>query len=282
MSEHSERHLMGMITHHKCGTIWMKKIILGLSRLLEAPVIGVWKDISINRIPSNGAAFLVNWNGFVPDALWEFEGYKPVHLIRDPRDVLLSGCQYHHFAPLKGELFLQEPRSDLGSMTYQNYVCSLESYQDKLMLEMTEKHQKTLEEMLNFPTDQTRYLRLRYEDLLIDSEMNEFQKLLDYWCIAAKHQEEASQIIWNANLFGALADPEARDGRSGMHILSGANARWKKELPRSVGQIYAKRFGAALKQLGYEQDDTWVDGLHSDPEPFNLPRVQEVAPAFTH
>ena len=56
MSEHSERHLMGVITHHKCGTIWMKKIILGLSRLLEAPVIGVWKNISINRIPSNGDA----------------------------------------------------------------------------------------------------------------------------------------------------------------------------------------------------------------------------------
>ena len=279
MAQVAKRRLMGMVTHHKCGTIWMKKIILGLSRILNVPVFGVWSDRYLKELPESGDVFLVNWEGYVPEALWTSKEYKSVHLIRDPRDVLLSGCQYHHFAPQKGEKFLHEDRDDLGGMSYQNYLCSLESYEDKLTFEMNEKHHSTLNEMLKFPRDKEQCLLFRYENLLVDREMVQFEEILSHWDIPRSHYAAAKQIIWNASLFGSLADPKLRRGRMEAHILSGDRARWKKELPRSVGKSYAERFGPALRTLGYEKDDTWVDGLDVDPNPFNLPQPPEDAAA---
>ena len=93
------RHLMGMVTHHKCGTIWMKRILRDMSAKWDIPMVGMWSKFALNRLPKTGSAFVVNWSGWFPEDLWQMREFRSVHLIRDPRDVLLSGCQYHHFAP---------------------------------------------------------------------------------------------------------------------------------------------------------------------------------------
>ena len=274
------RHLMGMVTHHKCGTIWMKRILRDMSAKWDIPMVGMWSKFALNRLPKTGSAFVVNWSGWFPEDLWQMLEFRSVHLIRDPRDVLLSGCQYHHFAPKGGEAFLYEPRDDLNGLSYQNHLCQLESYEEKLLFEMREKHAQTVAEMVAISTADAAILQLRYEDVIQDEKMTTFDTVLRHWRLKENRTEEAHQIIWNNSLFGRLASPGERDGRISMHVLSGASVRWDKELPRAIGEIYAQEFGDALIALGYEKDHSWVSRLPVDPVPFNLEEADDEPPSY--
>ena len=272
--------LLGLVTHHKCGTVWMQQVVAGLKRLLGYPIVGLWSDKQRSNIPETGPAFLVNWNGWLPSDLWQRNDFAVLHLIRDPRDVLLSGCQYHHVAPKKGEAFLHTPREDLGGKTYQTHLRDIDSYQDKLLFEMREKHAVTVAEMLQFPKNHEFVYELRYEALINDTELGEMRAAFQHWKLDAKSTNDALDIVWETSLFGEFKDFEARPQQVRSHVFSGAARRWQSELPQAVGKIYAQEFGDALIELGYETDRTWVDSLPVDPAPFNLPDPIDEAPAI--
>ena len=263
--------LLGLVTHHKCGTVWMQQVVAGLKRLLGYPIVGVWSDKQRANIPKSGPAFLVNWNGWLPSDLWTRKDFAVLHLIRDPRDVLLSKCQYHHVAPKKGEAFLHTPREDLGGKTYQAHLCDIESYEDKLLFEMREKHAVTVAELLQFPKDHEVAYELRYETLINDTEQDEMRSAFQHWNLDAKATKDALAVVWQTSLFGSFKTFEDRPQQVRSHVFSGAARRWQNELPQAVGKIYAQEFGNALIELGYETDTTWVDRLPVDPVPFNLP-----------
>jgi len=263
--------LLGLVTHHKCGTVWMQQVVAGLKRLLGYPIVGIWSDKQRANIPETGPAFLVNWNGWLPSDLWQRKDMAVLHLTRDPRDVLLSGCQYHHVAPKKGEAFLHTPREDLDGKTYQSHLRDLEGYEDKLLFEMREKHAITIAEMLQFPKHQKSIYELRYEALINDTELGDMRAAFQHWKLNPKATEDALDVVWQTSLFGAFKTFEERPQQVRSHVFSGAARRWKSELPQAVGQIYAQEFGDALIELGYETDTTWVDQLPVDPVPFNLP-----------
>lgn len=263
--------LLGLVTHHKCGTFWMQQVVAGLKRLLDYPVVGVWSDKQCSNIPNSGPAFLVNWNGWLPIDFWRRKDFAVLHLTRDPRDVLLSGYQYHHVAPKKGEAFLHTPREDLGGKTYQAHFCDIESYEDKLLFEMCEKHAVTVGEMLQFPKDHEAVYELRYETLINDTQQDEMRSAFQHWNLDAKATEAGLDLVWKTSLFGAFKTFENRPQQVRSHVFSGAARRWQNELPQAVGKIYAKEFGNALIELGYQTDITWVDRLPVDPVPFNLP-----------
>jgi len=263
--------LLGLVTHHKCGTVWMQQVVAGLKRLLGYPIVGLWSDKQRSNIPETGPAFLVNWNGWLPADLWQRKDFAVLHLTRDPRDVLLSGCQYHHVAHKKGEAFLHTPREDLGGKTYQTHLRDIDSYQDNLLFEMREKHAVTVAEMLQFPKDKQAIYELRYEALINDTELGEIRAAFQHWNLDGKATEEALDVFWKTSLFGDFESFNARPPRVRSHVFSGTANHWQKEMPKAVGKIYAQEFGDALIELGYETDSTWVEQLPVDPVPFNLP-----------
>jgi hypothetical protein len=271
---------MGLTTHHKSGFVWIKRILSAMRKLWGIPVVGIWSERKLANVFVEGEAFIVNWAGFHPYELWEREGFSSVNLIRDPSDILLSGCHYHHFAPSKGESFLHEPSENLDGLSYQYHLCKLESCEDKLLFEIREKHAQTLKEMVAFPTERFNFFNMRYEDIIVDPEENVFQSDLAYWCFDTSRIADTKQIILDNSLFGGLKNLDQRNDRVNRHVLSAPSLRWKTELPRSVGEVYAKEFGKDFIDLGYEKDDSWIDKLDTDSTPFNLPDVTEDMPAY--
>jgi len=150
------KRLLCLATYHKGGTIWMKHVITALSKALDIPWVGIWGADPMARVPKTGRAILVNWHGTFPKQLWDDTDAGFVNVIRDPRDILLSGCQYHHYAGPAGEGFLHVPRADLGGLTYQQTLQNMQSLSAKLLFEMNEKHAQTLREMLAWPSDHPR------------------------------------------------------------------------------------------------------------------------------
>ena len=262
--------LLGLVTHDKCGTVWIQQVVAGLKRLLGYPIVGIWSDKQHANIPKSGPAFLVNWNGWIPFVLWELKDFAVLRLTRDPRDVLLSRYQYHHVAPKKGEAFLHTPRTDRRGKTYQAHLCDIESYEDKSLFEMREKHALTLAEMLQFPKDHRSNYELRYETLINDAEQDEMRSAFQHWNLDEKATKDALAVKWQTSLFGSFKTFEDQPQQVRSHVFSGAVRRWQNELPQAVGKIYAQEFGNALIELGYETDTKWVDRLPVDPVPFNL------------
>ena len=246
---------MCIATHHKAGTVWIKSVIRSLSKAIGVPWIGIWSDRQMGKVPASGRAFLCNWDGVFPQPLWGSTETAFLHVIRDPRDVLLSGCRYHHTAGPKGERFLHTPREDLGGLTYQEHLSGLATEDEKLLFEMENKHAETLGQMRGWPWGDARCTELRYEDLMQDEESSLFSRALEHLGLNPDEVQTGARAFWDNSLFGGLQTPRAG------HVASGAIRRWATELPRGIGEIYAERFGQDLIALGYENDNSWVNRL---------------------
>ena len=252
--------LMCLATHHKGGTVWMKQIIKALAVECNIPWIGIWSDAQVQNIPEAGPAFLVNWHGWFPSSVWDRDDIAVLHIIRDPRDILLSGCEYHHHAGKKGEEFLHTPRQDLGGRTYQQTIASIDGLEDKLLFEMREKHSETLSEMRLWPYDHPASMTLRYEDLMNDTTGDLFRSAMVHWGLAPHEQDIAVSIFLEKSLFAENKDRSLRAG----HVQSGETMRWRKELPYAVGKVYAREFGNDLIELGYEATLDWAQAMQGD------------------
>lgn len=254
--------LMCVATHHKAGTIWIKRVIKSLSSAISVPWFGIWSDRRMDRVPATGRAFLCNWEGFFPAPVWRSDETAFLHVIRDPRDVLLSGCAYHQTAGPKGERFLHAARDDLGGATYQEHLNTLESPDDKLLFEMENKHADTVTQMRAWPYDDPRSVELRYEDLMGDTECAAMRDGFGALGLRGDELDAAARAFWDNSLFGGLSDAHTRDDTLRRHIASGGRLRrWEREFSRAIGEIYAERFGDDLIALGYEKDRNWVNRL---------------------
>ncbi len=261
-----EKRLMCVSAHHKSGTVWIKRVLREVRKKRGIPLIGIWADRHLPRVPEEGRAFLVNWAGYFPKEIWARSDVGFLHLIRDPRDILLSGCAYHQKASEKGEKFLHQPRKDLNGKTYQEHLKSLPTQHDKLVFEMMHKHAQTVSEMRDWPWDDPRVAELRYEELMQDRSCRMARASFAKVGLADEDLDTAVEAFYDNSVFGGLSDPKARKGRLNKHITSnGMTNRWRQELPRSVGALYAKHFGDDLIALGYETDISWVDGLEAVP-----------------
>lgn len=258
--------LICVATHHKAGTVWIKRVVRAMSASLNIPWIGIWSERQLADVPEAGRAFLCNWHGTFPTEIWARDDVAFLHLIRDPRDVLLSGCAYHQHAGVKGEKFLHIPRDDLEGATYQEHLRALPTSAAKLRFEMGEKHAETLREMRAWTYNDPRTVELRYEEIVADADMTAFAAALDAFGFTPEEQKAGLKAFWDNSLFGGLTNESKRTGRLTTHIASGAGNRWKRELPRPVALDYQRQYGADLIALGYEERDGWAEQLPETPE----------------
>ena len=253
-----------IVTHHKTGTVWMRRVFTRIAAALGIPFGAVLSPAFVRGLPEAGRAIVFRATGTLPDRLSGRKDLAVLHLIRDPRDILLSGCAYHLATTEPAEQFLYQPRADLGGLTYQQHLQRLPTDIDRLMFEMAGKHADTLAEMRNWDYSRAGNVELRYEDLMADTDCALFRTALRQLGFSADEAKMGAKIFGAHSLFGGLSQPEMRTGRLATHVKSGGRlARWRAELPHAVAAAYAQRHGADLISLGYEADLSWADRLFS-------------------
>lgn len=246
-------------THHKTGTIWMRKTFRAIQRDQDIPFMQCYRAKKLAEAAETGPQIIVNWSSSFPKQLMDLEHARFVHIIRDPRDVLLSGMRYHLIAPLGNEKFLRETRDDWGGKNYQDHLNALPDDQARLLFEMEHKHDVTVQEMLRWPYGHPRARDVKYEDLIVDTDCALMRDILADFAIEGLDIDRAIQTYWDHSLFGGLAKADDREERVQLHVSSGARAQWKTKLPREIAEIYVTRYQDALETLGYARDTSWVD-----------------------
>lgn len=250
-------------THHKTGTMWMRKVFRAIARDQDIPFMQCYRAKRLVEAAETGPQIIVNWSSNFPNELLAMEHARFIHMIRDPRDVLLSGMRFHRVAPLKNEKFLSETRDEWAGKNYQDHLNALPDDHARLMFEMENKHDATVQKMLDWPYDYDRstprVAEFKYEDLIDDTDCTAFRAMLEQFNFVGLDIDKAMKSYWDNSLFGGFSNSDEREGRFALHVSSGKKAQWARKMPREIAEIYADRYAGALKTLGYADTSDWVN-----------------------
>ncbi|HEX3943272.1 MAG TPA: hypothetical protein VHW69_04220 [Rhizomicrobium sp.] len=248
-----------VMTHHKTGTKWMELTFGGIASEL---------GLRCHRMPGKGQHTLdvsapcilmdrqSRWFRRPPEWLASTPDDRFLHLIRDPRDVVISGMYFHCRA---SEGWLHVPRDEFGGMTYQEKINSFSDDRSRLLFEMDNRAAGTIQRMVAWDYGRPECFECRYEDLVEDTSTSQFTKILLHLGFANEELETCRQQFWKLALFSRSSDTE-----NGLHVRSGRKQQWQEIFDQSLGLEFLQRFPDALTRLGYEQDTTWVNATRPD------------------
>jgi len=177
------------------------------------------------------------------------EDVRVLHVVRDPRDVLISAMHYHKKS---SESWLHEPIPGYDDVTYQRRLRALPTTFDQYLFEMEHSTAGTLRDLLNWRYGRANCFEARYEDLRQDAQLEYWRRILSFLGFDEREQQISSRCFWQNSLFGGLS----RVGNK--HVRSGDVAQWKREFTRDLGSAFLKRFPGALRSLGYEMNNSWI------------------------
>ena len=176
---------------------------------------------------------------------------RGVHIVRDPRDVLISATHYHLRAR---ERWLHLPRPRFGGGTYQEAIRSAGTIRDALLFELRHRTRRVIRGMTSFPR-LPGVPTITYESLIADDALLTFEEMFSFLGFSGPTLEVALKCAIDNSIALNAARP-----RSG-HIRSGKPEQWREVFDRGLGQRFAAEAGDALIALGYERDDSWLSEL---------------------
>lgn len=241
--------LIVVCTHHKTGSVWMANIFRALKTHEKLHL----HYKSQAELPPNSDIFLQDHSRVDLKALqsrFSARGVRAVHVIRDPRDVIISGCFYHVKTV---EKWANNPKKEYGGKTYRQAIGALPTDFDKLVFEMDHTGGKTIRDMLAWNYDQKDVcFEARYEDLIVDRELKIFKPMMQFLGYEGDRLETALKYVRELSLFGGAAGSDPAD-----HIRSGEGRQWVNQFTPELKAAFKQRFPDALQRLGYEAGAEW-------------------------
>src|SRR5690606_20866660 len=242
-------HLVG--TYHKAGTIWMRGVFYNLCKEVGLPFIKKFDESASSSDQDRVCGF--NDHSLFPKDFLYREDVRILHVIRDPRNMLLSGMHYHERCPPDRERWLHQPRPGLNGRSYQQHLRSLSGINEKLKFEMQNSHRANMRLMREWDYENPSSIEVRYEQLMDDIEGVFFTDVLRRLGLT-KAEADIGRTIF-------LAKHVRRAGRDNTGHVRERETDWRDELPRETAALYAEWYGQDLINLGYESDHTWVNRL---------------------
>ena len=254
-----------ILTHHKVATVLCRKVLMASTERIGwryNSEMGVANDIA------SKTDLLHVIHGTATDAFLD-SGRRGVRIIRDPRDVIVSGFLYHQRCselwcinsdfskpgyhhpqvPLPLAHMDLETReafvSRLGGVSYQERILGLEQ-DDGLVFEMDGFASITIDEMVGW-NERENVLTIKMEDMVADFD-GSFEKLFKWIGIPDASSPICLEIARGHDMNRMREDQIA----SNPHISTGKLRKWEEYFSSKVTAAYEERFGDAHLKLGYE------------------------------
>lgn len=222
-------------THHKCASKYQGRLLGAL--------------IGESKIP--GGLYVFKGNGVYQKDIKPLKRrYKGIHVIRDPRDILVSGYFSHKYSH---PILSDEDRK------YRDWLNSV-SKEEGLMFEITHggyrpaecvNGRSVMQDLSEWDYGNPDILELKMEDFVKDAH--------DILSRVARHFEievdrDAINRYIEANSFKKLSggrDPGAEDNKS--HYRKGKSGDWKEHFSPEHLKAFETKWGYLLPLLGYER-----------------------------
>jgi hypothetical protein len=241
-------------THHKTGTVWMDGVFKTIASDLGARYVNFRSErgqlSDLDHEPFILFSYDSNFGDF--SSVLDRENVKILHLIRDPRDVVISAMHYHKASR---ETWLHEPIPGYDNLSYQRALQKLPTKFAQYIFEMDNSSASTLRDMASWHYGRANCFEARYEDLRQDTQFVTWRRIMTFFGFDAGEQAIGSRRFWQNSLFGGLSRLGNR------HVRSGAIAQWRREFTPELAAAFLKRFPRTLQSLGYESSDAWAQEL---------------------
>ena len=233
-------------THHKTGTVWMKNVFSAFAEEFGYRFhnVEVQKDF-----PREDFLFAPH-SRFSEDL--KQGDYRGLHLIRDPRDMVLSGVRYHLDSK---EKWLRQPRESLGGLSYQASLAKLPPA-EQFKFELEHLAVNAFSELGAWDYEDKCFVELRYEELIEDETGAKFRRAAESLPLTSPEVDALCQLFIHQSLF----NPRIRMHMP-RHIRDGSPRQWIQQMSRQQGEWFVDIAGDLLIALGYEKNHDWVLGL---------------------
>lgn len=245
-------------THHKAGTVWMNHTFRMIGEALGIRVVHTAAppplESAERTAPLIFCAAHADAGGY--PGLFDDAEVRVLHLIRDPRDILISSMHYHCRAD---EKWLLRANPELGGRSYREALTALPTERERYAFEMAHSTATNLAELLDWNYGRANSFECRYEDLIRDTERRLFSRIAAHLGFSKEELPVCRRIFWRHAIFGGKAERK-RQGKIA-HVRSGEPEQWRSVFDRSLGEAFLAQFDDALVRLGYETDASWLDRL---------------------
>lgn len=255
-------------THHKTGTVWMSSVFNAIATRLGVRYIDFWANGGDVDWRSGERFILFNYHSiFRTNAeMLDADNVRILHLVRDPRDVLISALKFHLRSD---EKWLLEPSADFGGKSYQQVLKDLPSKYDQYVFEMEHSSRNTLGQMERWDYGRSNCFEARYGELISDVDLQLWEEIISFLGFEDHEREVCRECFWRFSLFGDLAGSDHVHVKS--HVQSGREGQWRTEFDATIAQAFVARFPTVLQTLKYEPDGAWVEALDATAPRGELP-----------
>ncbi len=230
-------------THHKSGTVWLTSIFKRISNKFD-----------LDLFVANKAESTENFDIFVHEhSEFNFDNiqfdYRGIHIVRDPRDIIISGCFYHTKSK---EEWLHIKRPDFGGLTYQEKINSYSSIDDQIAFEMENSGLRNISRMCKWNYDNSKFMEVKYENLILDSDLFLFHRLFTFLGFPGEEIPSVLRLAYDASIFSGKV-------KKSNHVRSGKSGQWRKYFSPSHAARFVELHGDVLIRMGYENDNSWAE-----------------------
>ena|SRR3989344_3520188 len=225
------------IAHHKCMTVFF-------TRLLGSVAVRSGKSIveSDDAVWPGDTHIMVSWNGGVSLETVPIDAVIS-HVVRDPRDVIVSGYFYHLWC---SETWCRVPDKQFGGRSYQEYLNAV-SRSEGLAAEIVRSRDDVGPTVKWMKEKSRQVFHIRYEEAF-GNELEIFSPLLDAWELDNVEKEVAKKTITN-NSFAVMK--AAGNVGKRHHARQGSPGDWKNHFESSHIELFKVKYKGVLEDLGY-------------------------------
>lgn len=230
------------------GTVWLTRVLEAVANCYG---LSLQKSNECNDLLDEQAEVLICNHSQHPRD--RFDNCVVSHLIRDPRDAVVSGYYYHLWTD---EAWAHVPQPRFQHQSYQQYLQSLD--RDAGLSAEIERFGEYVQTygLMNWDYSNSRVLELKYEDLIRDESSN-FKKLFSHYGFHRGAIKAATRLALQQSFQSVAQRPIGQAGEQS-HLRSGKPGEWKSVLTAKHCQMIQQTWGKLLIRMGYESDENWL------------------------
>ncbi len=230
--------------HHRSGTVWFTRVLSTVARRYGLHFQAGRQE----ALTPSTEIFLQDHSRIDRSAL---PSYRGSHMIRDPRDMVVSGYHYHLWTE---EEWAHEPREQYDGKSFREALNDVGEKRG-MILEMERFCREDLQDMLRWDYDDPAFLELKYEDVIAD-EASHFEALFEHYGF----HEEAVEAGLEVAAYYSFQNESGRsfgEVEEQSHLRSGRTSQWEEHFDEELKARFKELAGDAVVQLGYEEDNEW-------------------------
>lgn len=224
-------------THHKVMTTYFTAVLRLLGYGLNLP----YQRVHIEH-PDPASRLVMSMHGKLD--LPRLAPYRGVHVMRDPRDMIVSGYHYHKWTH---ETWVHRP--DENGETYQSKLNAADTH-DGLFLEIDHFIFFYRDTLQNWDIEDPNILEVTFESLMGADREKVYRDIFVHLGLEGRNLDLATELM---RLFEAKSRSGGKTGEVAKksHLRSGKSGQWRNELAPDHIDYIERELGPVLRKFGY-------------------------------